>query len=819
MQAQIARTEQNQATLTSQQSLQSIQTLLKAGLGCITYLRNLLPVDNFSESYLTSSSSESLSSQPSNNGSFASEDGKRNISGFKIMTVTRGFTEEADKLLDYLEHGIFDALQKQYLRSFIFAIYLDNEDPNNIVEAYTFNFNYHTIPGTSTVIPIMSLDADLAKLSLTGAKKAPDPVSDAMKNGRMPTLGEVKRSIKTLIKNLIQATTQMDALPKRRYATFKLFYHEDTPDDYEPAHFRPGDAKKDRWFFATHDKGEVPEKCSIGSIQTGYHSVDVRVTSVSGYLPSTEDNNAPFLGTTNGYPHAAPTLTPAEELTMRMQQAEIQRQDALERRVVWDGDEGLGDVDADGEDDPECVQGTGTDGKSNSSLGAWRVKGREVELVAPLGVRDENGRIIPCTEEEKGKGADADQCGKIEEAQYAGKQDNVPSRIGQLAQELPRPSGPVLQTQQLEQTQVIESPSAERISPLSSPSPSPSPSPSLTPKVKRHNLRSRRAQLTVDSPPASNTGLTPLPLASSLDPPAESIDTQVVKDLIVNACIADGEDAEMLDIDTQIIPSASSAKDSIQSFSSIVGAARQEAGTVQADSVIEQEQIDTANVGTLECECSVTAEDCDSCMCEGGCKRWFHVWCMGYHSAKDKRVPSNFVCFDCRVRADQNWDLIMVHDLHPRMMARFRDLAIMRRAIKVFETYEPESLSSFTKVIGCDSAVAGQLFKRLETEGFITLKTRESDSLGLMETSVHATKGKGKASGKARQSHRLRTLQKPKYVFVQASINSKAYQDYFDPEPEIEKKLLGLSDLKPRRKSHKKKAVHDMDAEKYWDVS
>lgn len=55
---------------------------------------------------------------------------------------------------------------------------------------------YHTIPGTSTVIPIMSLDADLAKLSLTGAKKAPDPVSDAMKNGRMPTLGEVKRSIK-----------------------------------------------------------------------------------------------------------------------------------------------------------------------------------------------------------------------------------------------------------------------------------------------------------------------------------------------------------------------------------------------------------------------------------------------------------------------------------------------------------------------------------------------------------------------------------------------------------------------------------------------
>lgn len=53
--------------------------------------------------YLTSGS-ESLSSQPSigSQGSFASENGKQNVSGFKVMTVTRGFTEEADKLLDFL---------------------------------------------------------------------------------------------------------------------------------------------------------------------------------------------------------------------------------------------------------------------------------------------------------------------------------------------------------------------------------------------------------------------------------------------------------------------------------------------------------------------------------------------------------------------------------------------------------------------------------------------------------------------------------------------------------------------------------------------
>lgn len=53
--------------------------------------------------YLTSAGHGSLSSQPSKSGaSFASADERRNVSGFKIMTVTKGFTEEADKLLDYM---------------------------------------------------------------------------------------------------------------------------------------------------------------------------------------------------------------------------------------------------------------------------------------------------------------------------------------------------------------------------------------------------------------------------------------------------------------------------------------------------------------------------------------------------------------------------------------------------------------------------------------------------------------------------------------------------------------------------------------------
>jgi hypothetical protein len=60
-------------------------------------------------------------------------------------------------------------------------------------------------------------------------------------------------------------------LSERRFATFKLFYYDNTPADYEPPHFLPGDAVKNRWFFTTHGKEEAPEKWSLGGLETGYH--------------------------------------------------------------------------------------------------------------------------------------------------------------------------------------------------------------------------------------------------------------------------------------------------------------------------------------------------------------------------------------------------------------------------------------------------------------------------------------------------------------------------------------------------------------------
>ncbi|KAI0807770.1 HORMA-domain-containing protein [Fomes fomentarius] len=752
MQVQELRTEQHQAVITSQQSLQSIQTLLRAGLGCITYLRNLLPSDNFSESYLTSSGPETLSSQPSKSGSsFASSDGRKNVSGFKIMTVTRGFTEEADKLLDYLDNGIFDALSKQYLRSLIFAIYLDDQDPNNIVEAYTFNFSYCKIPGTAEAVPVMTLGEEMMNLSLSSFPGQQDPVAEATKKGKVPTLGEVKRSLKTLIKNLIQATTQMDALPKRRFATFKLFYYDNTPDDYEPPHFRAGDALKDKWFMTTHDKGEVPERCSVGFVHTGYHGVDIKVTSVSGYLPSGEDNNAPFLGITDSSLFAAPPLTPAEEAAQRAQQVEAQRQDAMNRRIVWDADEGL-----------------------DRAVAIGVTAAPHTDHIMPLGFRDDSGSVAPVSPE---RGA----LGQTAEAQYTGRPETVPMCIGQLAKGAPRTGQEVSPTQQIEDTQVIESPKT---------SAPPSPARSATPTPKPRALSRRDTARTEVSLPPSDI----VPSSGSVRE-SESIDTQVLKDLIMAntaAAIAD-EDSMMLDMETQQVPASLSADDPIQSFPESNHMDEQN----DVETPMEQDEV----VAQVECECGVQVEDCDTCACDG-CQRWFHLWCMGFHSSQDPRFSAKFICFDCRVKADRNWDLIVVHDLYPRMIARFKDLAILRRGIKVFETHAPDGLSAFTKLIGCDSMVAGQIFKRLEAEGFIAQETREADDSGFMETTSLVTKRKGrggKANPKTKTAQRRRNLQKAVYLFVLAVKNEDVYKDYFNPDPEVEKRLLELSDLLKRK--------------------
>jgi meiosis-specific protein HOP1 len=243
-----------------------------------------------------------------------------------------------------------------------------------------------------------------------------------------------------MIKTLVTTISQMETLPSEsfvstphsvlrviilecRYGNFKLFFNDNTPDDYQPPYFRAGDADSNRWFFTTHRAAEVPESTRIGNLETGWHgyvfnstetlvcfdgvtSVSMNVVSVSSFLPSsTEDNNATFTGLTTRCP---PKLTPVEEARLRVEDAELQRKDALNRNVVWDAD---ADEDALGED--------------ISDEGIVLARCNASGAMVPIGVLGDEGKILPIpVREDQGKGSNV--------VEYGGHPDPTPMHVGYL---------------------------------------------------------------------------------------------------------------------------------------------------------------------------------------------------------------------------------------------------------------------------------------------------------------------------------------------------------------------------------------------------
>ncbi|KAJ3760807.1 HORMA domain-containing protein [Lentinula raphanica] len=813
MQAQANRTEAK--TISSAQSLAAVQTLLRAGLGCITFMRDLLPQDNFTESHFTTTD-DSYMTQSSNNSTFSSpaNEKKKNINGFKIMnlttafvftkTMSRGYTDEADRILNYLEYGIFDALQKQYLRSFIFAIYLDNKDPNNIVEAYTFNFQYHTIAGTDIVVPVMSLSDDLRRMSLRGK----DPVAEAAKSGASPTLKDVKRSVKTLLKTLITSMTQMDVLPKRRYATFKVFYTDDTPSDYEPPHFKAGDFEHDKWYFATHDMEEVPDTWSVGKVNAGWHEVDVSVSSIATYLPSsTEHDNQAFSGTVNRTGLAVPpSLTPAAEIALRAEEIKKQALDAETRRVIWTAEECSAGI-----EDTSMAHAQGPD-----------------FVRKPIGIKDDDGAIRGLVSKNVQE--------SFEERHFYGPTQIMPQGLKDIQHPINQtPTNDFPQTQLIQDSDVEDNgddwqrnngrepmrrqeSAYSRTFSLGSSLPGDHDSVVDTP-TPLNAIKRRDNEVIPESPPSISSSASietrPLSRVVSIEmglPDSETCDPGATG-AAGNGGMDDIEDEEMLDLETQVVdaidPQSINAQnmespDPIQSFDSAVPSRLRSSQSVLHP---DHSSPNATPMGlhmkprkleddVMECDCGIQEED-ECCGCEGGCERWYHVWCMGYHSTKDPRLPEKFVCFDCRIRADPSWELIKV-ELYSTLIIKFRELASFRRAIKIAEKHSPLTAVEFAQAMGCENTQARQLIKRLETEGFVVEENTTTDEIGFVQSRPAKTiRGKGKAKPR-------RPLQKQKFMFNKKSSRTQEYKDYFDPSPEVESRLLGIPQtMKTQRASLK----------------
>ena len=143
--------------------------------------------------------------------------------------------------------------------------------------------------------------------------------------------------------------------------------------------------------------------------------INLNVQSVVKYIPNGEQDNSEFLGVEAL--SAGTFKNTNKKQDDRSRQIEVQRIDAATRRVIWDAeDTRLTDADAEGEIDPDFANDSG------------------VELVEPLGVRTNDGRIRPLTAQE----VELEEAMEVDsDEQFFGKPDFEPERVGQLVGLIP----------------------------------------------------------------------------------------------------------------------------------------------------------------------------------------------------------------------------------------------------------------------------------------------------------------------------------------------------------------------------------------------
>ncbi|XP_072839487.2 HORMA domain-containing protein 2 [Pogona vitticeps] len=217
-----------------QESMVLVKRLLAISVSCITYLRGLFPENSYGTRYLDDMCLKILREDKSCQGSL--------------------------QIVKWIQ-GCFDALEKNYLRMAILAIYTNPKDPECMTEFYQFRFKY--------------------------LKNGPhmDFVRTQVSSTNGASSEEVKEASILLIRKLYILMQHLGPLPNDITLTMKLFYYKDvTPNNYQPPGFKEGNDSDSLLFDGD------PVNLKVGAVSTGFHVLKVRVTTESKRMGMLESN-------------------------------------------------------------------------------------------------------------------------------------------------------------------------------------------------------------------------------------------------------------------------------------------------------------------------------------------------------------------------------------------------------------------------------------------------------------------------------------------------------------------------------------------------
>ncbi|XP_030542042.1 meiosis-specific protein ASY1 isoform X1 [Rhodamnia argentea] len=224
-----------EAEITEQDSLLLTRNLLRIAIFNISYIRGLFP-----EKYFSDKSVPALEMKIK-----------------KLMPMDA----ESRRMIDWMEKGVYDALQKKYLKTLLFCVCESVQGP--MIEQYAFSFSYSSSDNQEVSMNI----------SRTGNKKGS---TFRCNSGAEITPNQMRSSACKMVRTLVQLMRTLDRMPEERTILMKLLYYDDvTPADYEPPFFRccSEEEAHNQWM-------KNPLKMEVGHVNSKHLILALKVKSV-----------------------------------------------------------------------------------------------------------------------------------------------------------------------------------------------------------------------------------------------------------------------------------------------------------------------------------------------------------------------------------------------------------------------------------------------------------------------------------------------------------------------------------------------------------
>ncbi|XP_059316465.1 meiosis-specific protein ASY1 [Lycium ferocissimum] len=235
-----------ESEITEQDSLLLTRNLLRIAIFNISYIRGLFP-----EKYFSDKSVPALEMKIK-----------------KLMPMDA----ESRRLIDWMEKGVYDALQKKYLKTLLFCVCETIDGP--MIEEYAFSFSY-----SSSDSEEVSMNVNRIGTKKGGTFKCNSTTEI--------TPNQMRSSACKMVRTLIQLMRTLDKMPEERTILMKLLYHDDvTPADYEPPFFR-GCTDED----ALNPWTKNPLKLEVGNVNSKHFVLALKVKSVLDPCEDENDNN------------------------------------------------------------------------------------------------------------------------------------------------------------------------------------------------------------------------------------------------------------------------------------------------------------------------------------------------------------------------------------------------------------------------------------------------------------------------------------------------------------------------------------------------